>query len=412
MLQVLWFDDEHHKLHAIFEEALDHGIKLIGVTNATEGIQLLRSHPEIYDAVLVDGVFHTHQHLQDTLSESAFGKVARFLVENRNKHNLNWYILSGQPTFQTGNAWVSTFGDKRVYDKANKTDRTVMFETILTENSDKALVKIRFQHSSVLDACNALRFSFSDQRILLELLNPNEGETGILSIEQKLNSARKFLEAFFRVSNRLGFIDDLCIPNGQVSMLWSMRYLGKQDLTIPIQGLKQQILFKAPNMPLELYGFLNHLLRISQAASHTDTTSEEAQQLRVTEYLQAIPQTYLLSIVSSTLCEAILWLHQHAEKYPDAAYNRTCWERIPVNDSRLDECADCEWIEGTVLSIASNGYGTFKRSDNGKNLSIIPQFVNEHKLVPDQTIRVIAQLVENTAKGPQLHIQKIDTLRP
>ena len=412
MLQVLWFDDEYHKLHAIFEEALDHGIKLIGVTNAIEGINLLRRHPENYDAILLDGIFHSHDQLNDTLSEKAFGKVALYLRENHSNHQLSWYILSGQATFKEDNVLVSTFGDKRVYDKANKTDRTDLFETICAENSDKDLVKLRTQYAAVFDACNTLQFTSAEIGILIDVLKQPEVQLDTHTKKQKLKSAREFIESYFLVANRLGFIDDICISHGQVSMLWAVRYLGKQQLTITLNDVKVNFQFNGLQMPIELYGLLNHVLNICQAAAHKDNSSEVENKIRITEYLDKMPQTYLLSIVSSTLCEAILWLHQHVEKYPDIAYNRTCWERIPVNDSRLDERPDDEWIEGTVLSIASNGYGTFKRSDNGKNLSIIPQFVNEHKLVPGQTIRVIAQLVENTAKGPQLHIQKIDTLRP
>ena len=106
--KVIWFDDEYKDRRRILESAHLKGIKLIGFSNAEEGI-----------AALLDGIFY------ETASESgkathdvAMGKVAKTLLRLESRKKLPWFILSGQDSFtKEKNKYAAAFKDGKVFDK-------------------------------------------------------------------------------------------------------------------------------------------------------------------------------------------------------------------------------------------------------------------------------------------------------
>jgi len=141
---VIWFDDEHHKLEIIKEQALLHNIKLIGYSNAAEGIYEIKNNYNDYDAVILDGLFFINpEHSGTDLDQTAFGEVAKVLNELKAKNKiLPWFVFSGQKSFvKNKNVLLDVMKDEsfakgKVFDK-NIDDDFLELLTEIKKEADK-----------------------------------------------------------------------------------------------------------------------------------------------------------------------------------------------------------------------------------------------------------------------------------
>lgn len=124
LYNVIWFDDEHETLEIIKDEAAKEGIILHGFTNAEEGIKHLDKKLNPYDAMIVDGKFYKNNNQTgDSVDDSAFLTIARYLDKRENEFKFPWFILSGQTSFTDGNnKMVAEYKDNKVYNKNFDTD--------------------------------------------------------------------------------------------------------------------------------------------------------------------------------------------------------------------------------------------------------------------------------------------------
>jgi len=141
MYKVLWFDDKHEEYEDYKEDAALRDIRLIGYTNAKEGLQALKSKIK-FDAVLLDGLFYQSE-LQsgDNVDDEAFGEVALMLANLKSQGIIiPWFIYSGQKKFvKDNNKFVNLFSDSafangKVFDKNNDDD----FEELCIEIKNAA----------------------------------------------------------------------------------------------------------------------------------------------------------------------------------------------------------------------------------------------------------------------------------
>ena len=130
MYKVLWFDDKYETTELIADEALLKDIRLVGYTNAKDGIVELEECHQEYDAVLLDGLFYENADQTGTeLDDNAFGQVAKALSNLRAKQIfMPWFILSGQKKFRKGDSpFIKLFKDEsyaegKIFDKNNDED--------------------------------------------------------------------------------------------------------------------------------------------------------------------------------------------------------------------------------------------------------------------------------------------------
>ena len=117
--RVIWFDDEHEERKRIRESAHLKGIRLIGFSNAEEGIAELTRNIEAYDAALLDGIFYeTASEKGIPTEDAAMGKVAKELLRLDSRKKLPWFILSGQDSFtKEKNKYAAAFKGGNVFDK-------------------------------------------------------------------------------------------------------------------------------------------------------------------------------------------------------------------------------------------------------------------------------------------------------
>ena len=84
----------------------------------------------------------------------------------------------------------------------------------------------------------------------------------------------------------------------------------------------------------------------------------------------------------------------------DKVVNQSKWEVV-----KIDVPGTCvDWISGTVIRVAENGWGTFQDKKSSPTISIMPKMIDEYKLVINQEIEIITK---QSLDGLKTHIKEI-----
>ncbi|HOW31174.1 MAG TPA: hypothetical protein PLP88_06380, partial [Bacteroidales bacterium] len=81
--------------------------------------------------------------------------------------------------------------------------------------------------------------------------------------------------------------------------------------------------------------------------------------------------------------DILIWFKHFIDDHPDPEQNKKLWSEI-VQKSPPDEI----WIQGEVLHIASNGWGTFRPDTSEKTISILPAIVKQFNLQEKDRIEI------------------------
>ena len=214
--KVLWFDDQHEEFEIDKEKATLENIKLIGYSNAKEGIPELRHNYKDYDAIILDGLFFKEEGQKGTdIDQTAFGEVAKVLNELKAKSIiLPWFIYSGQPSFVKDKNDLlevlkdKTFANGKVFDKSKDQDFIELLTEIKTtaDSNPERIIKIK----------NPEIFSIFDDGILSD-----EVESQLMSLFKKpfyadraelkaiLTNIRSIQESIFLKLENIGVLPNL-----------------------------------------------------------------------------------------------------------------------------------------------------------------------------------------------------------
>src|SRR5690606_33198952 len=104
-----------------------------------------------------------------------------------------------------------------------------------------------------------------------------------------------------------------------------------------------------------------------------------------------------------SMLEILNYIKPLIDENKDVSANQSKWQIINSNET----ISHGNWVSGTVIRIADNGYGTFKDEANSPTLSIMPSMVKEYDLDKDQKIEV---MTKPSSDGSKTYIEKIKTL--
>lgn len=157
MYKVLWLDDKYETTELISEEALIQDIRLVGYTNAKEGIEELEASHQDYDAVLLDGLFYENADQAGTdVDDTAFGQVAKALSNLRAQQVfMPWFILSGQKKFRKGDSsYIKLFKDEsyaggKIFDKNKDEDIEELWREIKEAADNRPERKARLTNPEI-----------------------------------------------------------------------------------------------------------------------------------------------------------------------------------------------------------------------------------------------------------------------
>jgi hypothetical protein len=224
--KVLWFDDQHEEFEIDKEKAILENIKLIGYSNAKEGIPELRHNYKDYDAIILDGLFFKEEGQKGTdIDQTAFGEVAKVLNELKAKNIiLPWFIYSGQPSFvKDKNDLLEVLKDKsfangKVFDKNKDQDFIELLNEIKTaaDSNPERIIKIN----------NPDIFSIFEEGILSD-----DVESQLMSLFKKpfyndraelkaiLSNIRSIQESIFIKFESIGILPNLDKPAKKIRYL-------------------------------------------------------------------------------------------------------------------------------------------------------------------------------------------------
>lgn len=203
--KVLWFDDDHAQLESIKDDALVNDIRLIGFSNAEEGIKEINTNYNFYDAVIVDGKFYADKtHSGDAVDDTALFKVARALDRLEDKKKIPWFILSGQESFTKQNNRIATeFKDNKVFDKNVDEDFDQLWASLKLAADQQIDTQIRHKYAYVFEVCTNTYIGVQNSIELMKILKGYEAQD--YRNATYFNAIRKIIEDIFNCCELLNF---------------------------------------------------------------------------------------------------------------------------------------------------------------------------------------------------------------
>jgi hypothetical protein len=216
MYKVLWFDDEHNTLESVKEEALLAKIKLVGYTNAEEGVKELKSSYNEYHAIILDGLFFKNAVQAGTaLNQDAFGEVAKALTELKAQNKIiPWFIYSGQTSFvKSKNTLVelfkeSEFANGKVFDKNKDEDLEELLNEIKKAADKQPVFQLKASNPEIFELFERGCLSDEVEKQLIELLLKKQTK-GNYETKEVLTNIRSIQESCFLKLESVGVLPKL-----------------------------------------------------------------------------------------------------------------------------------------------------------------------------------------------------------
>lgn len=303
MYKVLWFDDEIEQFEVDIDTALQNNIEIIGFDNAIEGLKELKANLDLYDAIIVDGLFHKKPGSStESLNQIAFGVVAKELFAFKNKGNfIPAFIYSGQKSFvKDKNDFVEVFKDasfatSRIYDKNIDEDFEELLNDIKNYSGDLESTLIRQKYA---DAFESLTDEYIGKQTALDFLHIlKDVEKGV--VNDHYNNLRKLVEDLFKAFHRFDLIPAKFITPKLCINETSKLLAGSTEKNVTLN--------RDSVVPDYIVNDLRSVLSITQPASHRSKTEKELKQTL---------NIYQLNTIVNHLCSTFVWFKIHIDSNP------------------------------------------------------------------------------------------------
>lgn len=351
--QILWIDDEYEKLVNIQQKALDSNINLVCYTNAKEAIKNLESNFMFYDAVLLDGLFYrTNEDIGDVTEETALVEVVKVLESLKLKKVIPWFVLSGQQKIKMGTGFLAAY-DMKPYDKLNKDDTDRLFSDIKEAANQSVFTQIQHKYNDAFQIFNN-HLNVENKKSLLKILLSLDSNESLFF--EEYNKIRQIYEVIFSLLKEKKIISDELTSLNQFK-----RFISKNDKRFIYNG---EI----------LHPFIVELISRNINVCHDGSHDFEDLNLQVNDYSKYNTAKYAFSSSVYSLLETLVYLNKFLDENPNNDLSKN-WKKKDL-------------IEGQMIRIADNNYGTFKSIGN-QEYTVIPRFVNKYKLTPNQILFIV-----------------------
>ncbi len=367
MFKILWVDDEYYKQEAFIDYAYLRGLKLCPFKSFKDGINEIERHFEEYQGIILDAKAYNESE-NEVASAEGLPKAINKLHEMRPKGGIPIYVFTGQPDLFSSDIFEMMLGDVKCYKKGLEID--LLLDDVLKNAQNLAEIQIRNKYLRVFEACTEKYIGESAAYTLIEAIKSIEVDNSPISYKDSFNPLRKLTEVLFSKLNSLKIIPDE-ISNGAGWINKSSLFLaGKHDRFSIKEGVIHPVIISS------IYSFL----QITQDASHE---IPEKLNLKVGQYVDEMKTPYLYQSTLYQLFDILIWFKHFIDDHPDPEQNKKLWSEI-VQKSPPDEI----WIQGEVLHIASNGWGTFRPDTSEKTISILPAIVKQFNLQEKDRIEI------------------------
>lgn len=384
MYKVLWIDDQYKDSEMIqfAIEADNEGLVLEGFPSFEEGFEALERNMEHFDIILLDGLFFEKKEQEaGTEDEAGIGMAIAKINELKNRKVFPWFVLSGKDKFTKGENSLLKANKAKCFDKTNPSEVVKLFQEMKLAASQQPDAQLKFKYADLLESCSSQLLGIEHFSRLYALVKHIENIEKLDDTEDMLNPIRKIIERMFTRMAEKGIIPEAIISNkGWIngsSLFLANKHSDYEHLAEITHPLISENIYR--------------LLNVIQDASHGDGELK----LRVDQYIKSMQSDYLYRSCVFLLFDLLLWFKDFMEKNPDKETNKTRWKsKVSVGD----------WISGTVIRIADNGWGTFQPESAQSTISILPKLVSDNQLKEGDTIKVIS---EPSPDGSKTYIKAI-----
>ncbi|QXP63251.1 hypothetical protein [Polaribacter sp. HaHaR_3_91] len=364
---VLWIDDQHESMKALHKTAIDFDVKFFPFKSMNGGCSEFKNNSTKYDAVLFDAKFFENETDQPGSEDTKWVHQAKDTIRDTDK-SIAFFVLTGQAEAYNSKEFKNAF--PKVFNKGVDKDEDDLFIMLVDACKNRELTKLKHKYFNPFEMCTDryLGQKHFDRlhNLVLDIENPSQ----IKIAQDSLTGIRKIVEAIFSKLNDIG-----CIPNdiiqGKGSINGSGLFLSgrHRDYTH-----KQEIIH--PVIAFNIFKILN----VTQDGSHN-----EGSILGVDAYMDSNTNTFLYQSTVLLLLDTLDNLKAFIDSNNVKATNLAKWCKVEV-------------INGQVIKIAENGWGTFKQAESNIEISIPPGMISASKLTLNQSIEVTTKLSPDKTK--------------
>lgn len=384
MYKVLWIDDQYKDAEMIqfAIEADNEGLLLEGYPSFEEGFDALEKNLDHFDVILLDGLFFEKKaQKRGTEDESGIGMAIAKINELKSRKVFPWFVLSGKDKFTKGDNSLLRANKAHCFDKTNPSDVVRLFDEIKVVASQLPSVQLKHKYNDLLVLCSDTFLGTENYSRLLTLIRHIENVEKVPNSEDMLTPIRKIIE---RVFTKLGEIE--IIPE---AILANKGWINGSSLFLSNKHSDYE--HRSEIIPPLIAENIYRLLNITQDASHCDGELK----LKVDHYLKNTQSDYLYRSCVYLLFDLLVWFKDFMNDNPDKEINKIKWKNKLISG---------DWIQGSVIRIAENGWGTFQTKNATTTVSIPPNLINENKLSINDHVKVIT---EPSPDGQKTYIKAI-----
>lgn len=315
MYNVLWLDDEYQKFETFEALAGYQGIQLYPYDIRQSGLDELRLHPQMYDAILLDAKMPEH-----SSNEVASIKGVKEVINTAHELHIPVYISTGQPDLQKDTTFRDSF--ENVFVKGDATDDfggdSELFAKMLSDlaQSEKAVILRRY--ADIVIALQKMGIEKEGTDIIVPILIAMHTPETHKDFEAKkhYNPLRILIEHIFRVFNTRGILPDAFIVDGKVNITDSLRYL-KGSTPKPEHP---QWFRTGEVIPKTLGDLLGNMIYKGHTQSHSNIESNGV-----------CNRDYQIFSFTLLLCDTILWANEYIQAHPNYEENKATWKEYIEN---------------------------------------------------------------------------------
>jgi len=368
---VLWIEDEPEKQEAFIEEAFIEGIDVFQFSTNKAGMEELVSNLEAYDAVVLDA--KGFEESEDEVAKLT-GLQNSISTLNSLSKKIPRFIYSGYLDKDENASVREMLSNEVIFTKGTDTQR--LFDRI-KEEADKQLdTQIKHEYVRVFEVANEKYLGVQVFDPLLELLKQVKELKDFETSINYFSPIRKLIELSFDKLAEYKLIPDEIHKapfNQKVKFICNNKNRNNN-------GFETSIEFMHPTMAY----FLDNLVFTLQDSQHL----KEELNLKVDHYVSEIKSPYLFKSLVFQLLDYLIWFKSFIDNYELKNKEEPIWSKIESSNT-INE--NSEWIKGTVIKIAENGWGTFLPDNSRATISIHPNEVEKQNLDEGDIIKVITK---------------------
>jgi len=406
--KVLLIDDRHSEdsLEAIKKMAKMVGIELVGVKYHSEGIDIIKNDATFeYQAVILDAFgFKKSDALEGKETNAGLYYSLKSLSELMPSRLIPWFVYTGHPKNLSDEDFLEKisvyqedikFGRPELCYYTKTIHEKELLQDIKLEIDSLEYSQIQLQHKHVFQIAKKINVPNEDIKNLVGIFKSIQTNGHDIEPSLYFTQVRKYVEYVFRDAVKYNILHEKCINNkGQVNLTESSLFLsGENTKHLNVRCNKSHFSkIMAEN--------IKNLIFITGAASHTSDV-DPSQNMDYQSYRESVNSPYLLYQLTFVVCDLFVWYDNYLMHNSDIGINKSHW--IDAEENQFSS-GDNDWLEGVVIKIAENGWGTFQPSNNTIPLGIHPIAISKNQIYPGEKLKVKTQLSQD---GTKTHIKEI-----